>query len=95
MVTKANLAERDDRFRRTRKAMEEAGLDGLLVAGNGHMWTGRGYFRYFTDFHLWGHDALILIPLDDEPTLSITSYGVASYIDDSGWIKEFPRVLFN
>jgi Xaa-Pro aminopeptidase len=68
--------------------MEEAGLKGLLVAGKGHMWTGRGYFRYFTDFHLWGHDALILIPLDDDPVLSITSYGVASYVEDAGWIKD-------
>ena len=88
MVTKATLAERDDRLKRTRKAMEDAGLEGHLVAGKGHMWTGRGYFRYFTNFHSWGHDALILIPLDDDPVLSITSYGVARYVEDSGWLND-------
>ncbi len=88
MSTKATLAERDLRIKRTREAMETAGLDGLLVPGTDHMWTGRGYFRYFTNFHLWGHDALILIPVDDDPVMSITSYGVASYVQDNGWIKD-------
>ena len=63
MVTIPGLEERDSRLARVRTAMAAASLDGLLVAGKGHWWTGRGYFRYFTDFHIWGHDGLIFIPL--------------------------------
>jgi Xaa-Pro aminopeptidase len=88
MVKNDNSAERDKRFKRTREAMESEGIEGLLIAGKGHMWTGRGYIRYFTDFHMWGHDALMLLPLDDDPTLAVTSYGVANMIENQGWIKD-------
>jgi hypothetical protein len=88
LVKKANLAERDQRFKRTREAMESAGLEGLLIAGKGHMWTGRGYIRYFTDFHMWGHDALLLLPLDGESVMTATSHGVASMVEDIGWVKD-------
>lgn len=88
MTTIADLAERDDRLRRVRQAMAQAGLDGLLVAGKGHWWTGRGYFRYFTDFHIWGHDGLIYIPLHDEPFLTFSSHAVAERIGARGWITD-------
>jgi Xaa-Pro dipeptidase len=88
MATEATLAERDLRFQRIRTAMEAAGLDALVVAGKGHWWTGRGYFRYLTDFHLWGHDGLILLPLAGEPTLVLSSYAVAERIGRRGWITD-------
>ncbi len=68
--------------------MESAGLDGLIVAGKGHMWTGRGYIRYFTDFHMWGHDALLLLPLDGEPMMTATSHGLANMVKEIGWVKD-------
>ena len=68
--------------------MESAGLEGLLIAGKGHMWTGRGYIRYFTDFHMWGHDALLLLPLDGDPVMTVTSHGVASMVENLGWVKD-------
>jgi len=77
MATKADMAERDARFSKLRGAMAEAGLQALLVAGKGHWWTGRGYFRYLADFHLWGHDGLILMPLEGGPMLTLTSAAVA------------------
>lgn len=88
MGTRADLAERDMRFRRLRGAMEREGLEALIVAGKGHWWTGRGYFRYLADFHLWGHDGLILMPLTSEPALTLTSAAVARRIGEHGWITD-------
>lgn len=88
MGTQADLSERDRRLAQTRAAMQEAGLDALIVAGKGHWWTGRGYLRYFTDFHMWGHDGLLCIPLDDEPFLVFSSYAVAERIAARGWVAD-------
>ena len=87
-MIKADIQERDQRFRRAREAMTAAQLDGLLVAGKGHWWTGRGYLRYFTDFHLWGHDGLLLLPLDGEPALTLSSPAVAERIGQHGWVSD-------
>ena len=89
MGTIATLEERDRRFQRIREAMEKEGLDALLIAGKGHGWTGRGYLRYLTDFHLWGHDGVILFPLDDTPMLCLSSENVARRIAARGWITDF------
>lgn len=86
--THATLEERDARFARTRAALQAAELDALLVAGKGHWWTGRGYFRYFTDFHLWGHDGLLLLPVEQDPVLTLTSPAVASRIGARGWVTD-------
>ncbi len=69
--------------------MKEEGFDVLLIAGKGHGWTGRGYFRWMIDFHLWGHDGMILFPLEGEPMLTMTSAGVASMMaKTTGWITD-------
>jgi len=88
MGTKATLEERDRRFQRIRKEMDKENLDVLLISGKGHGWTGRGYWRYMTDFHIWGHDGMILFPREGEPLLTFTSGGVASMIAQRGWITE-------
>ncbi len=87
-MTKADLAERDLRLRRTRDAMALERFDALLVAGKGHWWTGRGYLRYFTDFHLWGHDGLLLIPFSSDPVLTLSSHAVAGRIAARGWVPD-------
>lgn len=87
-MTKADICERDARIRRTRNALARENLDALLVAGKGHWWTGRGYFRYFTDFHLWGHDGLLLLPHQGEPVLTLTSPAVAQRIANRGWVTD-------
>lgn len=83
-----DLAERDRRLARLRAAMQAEGLDAVLVAGKGHWWTGRGYVRWLTDFHLWGHDALILVPLQGEPVFTLSSYAVAERVAARGWITD-------
>ena len=83
-----SLYERDARFAKLRAAMQAAGFDALLVAGKGHWWTGRGYLRYLTDFHLWGHDGLLLLPLERDPVIILTSYAVADKIAQRGWVSD-------
>ncbi len=87
-MIKAALEERDARVRRTREALAPGRLDALFVAGKGHWWTGRGYFRYFTDFHLWGHDGLLLLPLASDPVLTLSSPAVAARIAARGWVTD-------
>jgi len=94
MTTRATLAERDLRYQRLRAAMAVAGLDAMLVAGKGHWWTGRGYFRYLTDFHLWGHDGLLLMPSVGEPALTLTSSAVAAKIAARGWVEDADGDVF-
>ncbi len=94
MLTRATLEERDQRYRRLRVAMATEGLDALLVAGKGHWWTGRGYIRYLTDFHLWGHDGLLLVPLSGEPSLTLNSPAVAAKIAAHGWIEDADGDVF-
>ena len=88
MATTATIAERDVRFARVRRAMAERELDALVVAGKGHWWTGRGYVRYLTDFHLWAHDALLVFPASGEPALAVTSYAVAGLVAERGWVTD-------
>ena len=89
MPTRATLAERDMRYARLREAMAKENVDVLLIAGKGHGWTGRGYFRWMTDFHLWGHDGVILFPLEGEPMLTMTSGAVARRVGATrGWITD-------
>jgi Xaa-Pro aminopeptidase len=37
---------------------------------------------------MWGHDALLLLPLDGESVMTATSHGVASMVEDIGWVKD-------
>lgn len=88
MRSKLPLTERDQRIARLRAAAAAAGLDALLIAGKGHYWTGRGPIRYLTDFHLWAHDALLLLPLAGDPTMTVNSHGVAQRVAARGWIAD-------
>lgn len=88
MATEAMLAERDERFARIRDAMAERELDALVIGGKGHWWTGRGYVRYLTDFHLWAHDAMVVFPAQGEPAVALTSYAVARLVAERGWVTD-------
>jgi Xaa-Pro aminopeptidase len=82
------ISERDDRLSRLRSRMAERGLDAMLLGSKGHWWTGRGAMRYLGDFHLWGHDAMILLPIEGDPAAAVTSPAVASMIARHGWIDD-------
>jgi Xaa-Pro aminopeptidase len=87
-ATPATVAERDARFARVREAMAERELDALVIGGKGHWWTGRGYVRYLTDFHLWAHDALLVFPAQGDPAIALTSYAVAGLVAERGWVTD-------
>lgn len=88
MTTVVTHEEMARRTHTLRSAMTRHGLDALLVAGKGHWWTGRGYLRYLTDFHVWGHDGMLLLPGDGEPGLVLTSPAVARRIGDRGFVTD-------
>ena len=81
------LSEKELRFNSLRKEMAKHDLYALIIGGKGHWWTGRGYFRFLTDFHLWGHDGLIYFPVEGEPYLVLSSDAVAKKIGRRGWIE--------
>ena len=89
-----SLSEKELRFKRLRKEMAKNNLYALIIGGKGHWWTGRGYFRYLTDFHLWGHDGLIYFPIEGEPYLVLSSDAVAKKIKKRGWIKNCEGSLY-
>ena len=84
---KPDIKERNIRFGKIKEEMQKNNIYALIIGGKGHWWTGRGYFRYLTDFHLWGHDGLIYFPIDEEPSLVLTSNAVANKISKRGWIS--------
>jgi len=98
---KPDIKERNIRFCKIKEAMHKNDIYALIIGGKGHWWTGRGYFRYLTDFHLWGHDGLIYFPIDEEPSLVLTSNAVANKISKRGWINncsgglELGKELYN
>ncbi len=71
-----------------RQGAARAELDALLFAGKGHYWSGRGAIRYLTDFHLWAHDSLLLLPVDSAPVMTINSHGVAQRVAERGWLED-------
>ena len=82
-----DIEERNIRFSLIKEAMQKDDIYALIIGGKGHWWTGRGYFRYLTDFHLWGHDGLIYFPIDEEPSLVLSSNAVANKISKRGWVN--------
>ena len=66
-------------------------LDALVIAGKGHWWTGRGYFRYLTAFHLWAYDGAFLFPLEQDPSLTLTGGAVAGRMQSAAGSLRFRR----
>ena len=92
MGTKATFAERDLRFKKIRETMAREGLKALIATGHGSHFN-RGYIRYFTDAHMWAGDALLLIPLEGDPTLAWVSYAGAGWPEEP-WIADVRRSVY-
>ncbi len=69
-----------DRIRRCRALMEKRGYEAFLVYSAGQAMSGREWVRYFANYEhpLWNSEAIIVIPLDSEPT----------FIHNHEWLEE-------
>src|SRR5271170_397814 len=92
------LSEYDSRLRSVRKAMEEKGLDALLVFGNA---GDPGDLVYLSNFIPFGRAALIL-PLKGQPQIitdavlhgePINSYAWMTWVQDFQAVSHDPRDL--
>ncbi len=88
MKSKLPTAERDRRISSLRHAAVHSTMDGLLIVGKRHYWIGRGAIRYLTDFYLWAHDTLLLIPVDSAPAMTANSHSVAQRVAKCGWAED-------
>jgi hypothetical protein len=68
--------ERDRRYGLVRRAMNETGVDALLVVGNNHSsgspLFSTGSFRYLTDFFIFSLYGLLLFFRQDEPVMKMS-----------------------
>ena len=71
--------EIERRYRNTRAAMAEAGLDALIVSGSEY--TGfEGAVRYMSGFHILHRYAYVLVPMDDDP--------IAVFPKEATWVGD-------
>ncbi len=88
MATTVTHEEHTRRLCALRDATADDGYDALLVAGKGHWWTGRGYLRYLTDFHFWGHDGMALLAHDRDPVAVVSSPAVGRWVAARGLLTD-------
>jgi Xaa-Pro aminopeptidase len=75
----ASLEERDRRWLIIRRAMEQSGLQGLIIVSDGHV-ERRGSLRYVSDANSYVMFAYVVFPLEGEP--------IAINIRGGKWIKD-------
>jgi Xaa-Pro aminopeptidase len=73
-----SLKERDRRWSNIRRALENNGLDGLLILSDGEL-ERRGSFRYVSDIYTWLQYGYVIFPAKGEP-IALSS--------KDGWIKD-------
>jgi len=90
--------ERDRRYGLVRRAMNEGGVDVLLVVGNNHASGGAffstGSFRYLTDFFIFSLYGLLLFFRKDEPMMLVPMELQEAMAKKYSWIKDI-RISFN
>ena len=76
--------EVDRRYRNTRAAMAEAGLDALIVSGSEY--TGfEGAVRYMCGFHILHRYAYVLVPMDGDP--------IAVFPKEATWVGDHSQTF--
>jgi Xaa-Pro dipeptidase len=80
-------AEFEKRLSRVRQAMRDKGLQTLLVFDSGrHNFLRMNYVAYLTDFISVGPETLLLIPLEDEPTLFLSPAWDIDRAKEESWV---------
>jgi len=92
MTQESGLDERNLRFRRIRTSMENEDLAAIILSGHGSGGR-RGNIRYFANWHIWDGDAILLIPLAEEPALVFTAYSGGDRATDR-WIRDVDSCLY-
>lgn len=75
--------EYHERVRKVRKEMEEEGLDALLVTYPCNLYYVSGYYTFGV-----GNHACLVLPLDGDAALQMTSMEIAAGVVNS-WVKKF------
>ena len=85
--------EFESRLSKVRQAMREKGLQTLLVFDSGrHNFLRMNYVAYLTDFISVGPETILMLPLDEEPTLFLSpTWDIDRALDES-WIKNVQSV---
>jgi Xaa-Pro aminopeptidase len=79
------LGEYRGRLRKVRLLMEEKGLEALMVYSNPAGSEGSGHLTYLTSFAPLGGNAVLLLPLDGEPTLIFDGIFHSEPINSMNW----------
>ena len=82
---KLSLAERDRRYQVLRKAMEDQGIDAIIVKGGGGAYGGPmpGSFRYFTDMN--AHGEYVVFPREGNPVGLVSRRHPAEMLKGREW----------
>jgi Xaa-Pro aminopeptidase len=80
--------EFESRLSRVRQATRDRGLEALLVFDSGrHNFLRMNYVAYLTDFISVGPQTLLLLSLDDEPTLFLSPPWDIERAQEESWVK--------
>ena len=81
--------EFESRLSKIRQAMREKGLQTLLVFDSGrHNFLRMNYVAYLTDFISVGPETLLLVPLENEPTLFLSPAWDIERAKEESWVKQ-------
>ena len=80
--------EFDNRIVKVRQAMRNEGLQTLLVFDSGrHNFLRMNYVAYLTDFISVGPETMLMLPLEDEPTLFLSPVWDIGRAKEESWVK--------
>ncbi len=81
--------EYERRLRMVREAMRERGLSALLFYDSGRQnFLRMNYVAYLTDFISIGPHALLVVPLDEEPSLFLSPSWEVPRAKEQSWVKD-------
>ena len=83
----------ENRTAKVRQAMREKGLQTLLVFDSGrHNFLRMNYVAYLTDFISVGPETMLMLPLEDEPTLFLSPAWDMDRAKEESWVKKVQPV---
>src|SRR5258708_3986384 len=81
--------EFDKRISRVRQAMRDKGLQTLLVYDSGrHNFLRMNYVAYLTDFISVGPETMLIVPLEDAPTLYLSPAWDIPRAQEESWVSD-------